>query len=136
MITVDASALVNALLDDGAVGSACRRVLADDPHWVAPEILVVETVSAIRGRLLGGKVSSARAEDAVDALALVALDVVPTAQILGRIWQLRSALSAYDAAYVAVAGAHDCPLVTVDARLAKPGAVGCEIRVVSGLARG
>ncbi len=36
-----------------------------------------------------------------------------------RIWALRDNLTAYDAAYVALAEAFDAPLVTTDARLAR-----------------
>jgi predicted nucleic acid-binding protein len=47
------------------------------------------------------------------------LDVVldPTGPRLRRIWWLREQMSAYDAAYAAVAEAFDAPLVTVDDRL-------------------
>ena len=38
--------------------------------------------------------------------------------LLQRIWELRTNLSAHDAAYVAVAEALDAPLLTRDARLA------------------
>jgi predicted nucleic acid-binding protein len=37
---------------------------------------------------------------------------------LGRIWELRGNLTAYDAAYVALAEALEAPLVTRDERLA------------------
>jgi predicted nucleic acid-binding protein len=37
---------------------------------------------------------------------------------LGRMWELRDNLPAYDAAYVALAETLDAPLVTLDARVA------------------
>lgn len=69
MIVVDASVLANALTDDGPVGRTSRTELARDIHWAAPEHLVVETFSAVRGRYLGDKISKQRAEDALDTLA-------------------------------------------------------------------
>lgn len=42
----------------------------------------------------------------------------PHAPLLGRIWALRENVTAYDAAYVALAEALGVPLVTRDARLA------------------
>jgi predicted nucleic acid-binding protein len=50
--------------------------------------------------------------------------------LLGRIWELRENLTAYDATYVALAEAVTCPLVTADLRLGwAPGAT-CPITVV------
>ncbi|MEO7943217.1 MAG: hypothetical protein ABIR34_07435 [Marmoricola sp.] len=54
---VDASVLTNAFTDDGLVGTRSRAELARDAHWAAPEHLVVEVFSAVRGRWLGKKIS-------------------------------------------------------------------------------
>lgn len=132
MIVLDASALADALLDDGPVGAAARAALAADPHWVAPAHLLVEVVSVIRGKTLGGKLDPARADDAVEALSTLVIDVVELARLVDRIWELRGNLTPYDAAYVAAAELLDCPLVTGDARLAKATGVRCEVRVVAG----
>ena len=43
----------------------------------------------------------------------------PHQPLTSRIWELRDDLTAYDAAYVALAGALDAPLLTRDARLAE-----------------
>ena len=43
----------------------------------------------------------------------------PAGRLLGAIWELRQNLTAYDAAYVALAEAPDVPLVTTDERLAR-----------------
>ena len=48
----------------------------------------------------------------LDASAVVEL-------LLGRVWELRQNLSAYDAVYVALAEALESRLVTCDARLAR-----------------
>lgn len=52
----------------------------------------------------------------------------PENPLLPRIWQLRQNLTAYDAAYVALAEALDCPLLTFDAGLSR--VPGLEVRVV------
>jgi predicted nucleic acid-binding protein len=131
VIVVDASALADALVDDGPVGAAARAVLAADPHWAAPGHLLVEVVSVIRGRTLGAKLGIVRGQEAVDALADLVIDHVEVAPLVERMWQLRGNLSAYDAAYVAAAEQLDCPLVTGDGRLAKASGVRCEIRVIA-----
>ena len=129
MIVVDASALTNAFTDDGTVGMLSRVELARDAHWAAPEHLVVEVFSAVRGRWLGQKISQQRAEDALAAMVATTIDLVTTAPLLKRMWELRSTVSGYDAAYVAVAETFGCPLVTADARLARVPNLRCEIRL-------
>jgi predicted nucleic acid-binding protein len=131
VIVVDASVLADALIDDGPMGTAARTALTSDPHWVAPAHLLVEVVSVIRGKTLGGKLGLGRANEAVDALSTLVVEEVQLSGLVDRIWQLRSNLTAYDAAYVAAAEAFGCPLVTGDGRLAKASGVRCEVRVVS-----
>jgi predicted nucleic acid-binding protein len=131
VIVVDASVLADALLDDGPMGAAARTALTSDPHWAAPAHLLVEVVSVIRGKTLGGKLGSTRAKEAVAALSELVIDQVDISQLVDRIWQLRGNLTAYDAAYVAAAETLECPLVTGDGRLAKASGPHCEIRVIS-----
>lgn len=130
MIVVDASALTDALVDDGPVGEAARAHLRADPQWAAPAHLLVEVVSAIRGTTLGGRLATARAEEAIAALPQLVIVQVGAAQLVDRMWELRANLTAYDSAYVAAAETLDCPLVTGDARLAKASGIRCEVRVL------
>ncbi|MDQ3433057.1 MAG: type II toxin-antitoxin system VapC family toxin [Actinomycetota bacterium] len=129
MIVVDASALTNALTDDGPVGTSSRVELARDAHWAGPEHLVVEVFSAVRGRWLGRQIRERRAGDALTALANATVDLVATAPLLDRMWELRSNVTGYAAAYLAVAETFGCALVTADARLARIPDLRCEVRV-------
>lgn len=129
MIVVDASVLANALTDDDLLGERGRADLARDPHWVAPEHVLIETFSAIRGRCLGGRVSEQRAREALDTLAQLAIELLGTKPLLPRMWQLRGNVAGYDAAYVAAAEAYDCPLLTADARLARAHGLRCPVRL-------
>jgi predicted nucleic acid-binding protein len=131
VIVVDASVLADALIDDGPVGASARAALAGDPHWAAPAHLLVEVVSVIRGRTLGGKLGSVRAQEAVDALPALVIDQIDLPGLVDRMWQLRGSITADDAAYIAAAEALGCPLVTADGRLAKANGIRCEIRLVS-----
>lgn len=76
-----------------------------------------------RTRELGG----ARAAQAVADLAALPLLRHGAAPLRQRIWELRDALSAHDAAYVALAEALAVPLLTTDARLARAGGHRAEI---------
>lgn len=127
MIVVDASALTNALTDDGSIGIATRAELARDPQWAAPEHLLVETFSAIRGRWRRGDISATRAEDAWQAAAAASVEVVRTEALLPRMWELRDNVSGYDAAYVAAAELKQCRLVTGDVRLAHAPGLRCDV---------
>ncbi|WP_442790453.1 type II toxin-antitoxin system VapC family toxin [Nonomuraea sp. NBC_01738] len=49
---------------------------------------------------------------------------------IARMWELRGDLTLYDASYVALAEAEDCPLLTGDARLTAAPGIRCEVRVV------
>lgn len=130
MIVVDASVLTAALTEDGPRGKVARARLADDTHWVAPSHVLVEVAQAVRGRLLGGKITDARAGEAISALCGVSLELVGVQPLLVRMWELRANVSAYDAGYIAVAETYRIPLVTADGRLARCGAARCAIEVI------
>lgn len=129
MIVVDASALTNAFTDDGPVGTRARAELARDSHWAAPEHLMVEVFSAVRGRWLGRKISEKRAQDALSAMVATTIDLVAAAPLLTPMWALRGNVSGYDAAYLAAAETFGCALVTADARLARVPDLRCEVRL-------
>jgi predicted nucleic acid-binding protein len=127
-LVVDASVLVNALTMRGDDGHHVRGLLKGN-RLAAPEQLMVETLHAIRGRLLSGKLTVADAELAVRDLGSTTVELVPTRLLLPRMWELRDNLSGYDAAYVAAAGHLGVPLVTADKRLAAAAGVRCEVRI-------
>lgn len=133
MIVVDASVLTNALTDDGPVGARSRVELGRDAHWAAPEHMIVEVFSAVRGRWLGQKISEKRAADALSALLTTTIDLVAAAPLLTRMWELRRNASGCDAAYPAVAETFGCPLVTADVRLARVPGLRCEVRLALAL---
>ena len=128
-LVADASATVMALVDGGAWGDEARAVLGAD-DVVAPALLDVEIAQALRRRVLGGKLEAVTAGRAIADLGVLPirrLDVVP---LLSRIWEVRHDVSAYDAAYVALAEAFDAVVLTADTRLAKADGVRCAFRVL------
>jgi len=69
------------------------------------------------------KLSPRRADLALSTFAGIRLSRYPHERMLPRIWELRKDLTAYDAAYVALAEALHAPLLTCDRSLAGiPGA--------------
>lgn len=133
MIVVDASAAALLFGDPTADARVieAHRALTADPAWAVPEHWHTEVFSTLRGLWLGRKMSDEQATNAVDALSHLVVAVTPTAPLLPRMWQLRSAVSGYDAAYLACAELHECSLVTADARLARSNAGRCKIELIA-----
>lgn len=131
MIVIDASVITNMLLYVGERGRKARTVLGREPRWTAPEHWRAEVFSAVRGLTLGGKVAEGRAVWALDQVPRLAVATVSLDDLLPRMWQLRSAISAYDAAYVALAEAHGLTLVTSDGRLARAATGFCRVELVT-----
>lgn len=98
---------------------------------VAPDLVDVETVSVLRKRWLNRTLSDQRFEDALYALEALEIDRYPTLPLMRRAFELRANLSAYDAAYVALAEVVEGELLTADGRLASAPEPRCEIRVLS-----
>jgi predicted nucleic acid-binding protein len=118
VIVVDSSAVVDALA--GVTGTDQLRSVLAREELNAPTLLDFEVVSALRGLTLGGHLSPGRADDLLTDYDDLAIHRWPGADGLRRrAFQLRDTVSAYDAAYVALAEALDCPLVTRDGRLAR-----------------
>ncbi|MCA1705226.1 MAG: type II toxin-antitoxin system VapC family toxin [Actinobacteria bacterium] len=125
MIVVDASVAVLGLLNDGAA----RRTLAVETVAV-PHLADSEVAHALRSQVLRGTAQESQALDALLRWALLGIRRFAVTGLLGRIWELRGNLSAYDASYVALAEAMSCPLHTADARLASAPGPSCTIVVV------
>lgn len=131
MIVVDASVLANVVGDDGADGDRAREVVAGQELSV-PDLVDVEVVSVLRRRWLAKTMTARRFAAAVDDLSVVPADRYPVLPFMPRAYELRANVSAYDAAYVALAEQLDCALVTADRRLAAAPGPRCAIAVISG----
>lgn len=125
MIVIDASAALLGLLNDGDA----RAILRDDAV-VCPHLADSEVLHALRAQVLRGEITSVDAERVVTVWGRLGIERVGVRGLLGRIWELRDNVSAYDATYVAVAEATGASLVTADARLARAPGPRCAITVV------
>ena len=120
MIVLDASAAVAILLNAGPEAEEIQeRVSRPSESLHVPHLFEIEILHALRRLNFGGGVSTERANLALDRLRNTQLVRYPHTSLLGRAWSLRDNLTAYDAAYVALAEALNIPLVTMDARLAR-----------------
>jgi predicted nucleic acid-binding protein len=126
MIVVDASVVLEILLRTPGAARAEERVFGAAPA-AAPHLLDVEVAHVLRRYEARGRLDGARGREAIADLASFPLTRYPHDLLLPRIWELRAKLTAYDAAYVALAEALDATLVTRDERLA--GAPGLRARI-------
>jgi len=128
VIVVDACVWVELLTNDGKLGDWAREQVDIADRCLVSEHTRLEVANLIQARYLRGELTERRGRDAVDLLGHFEMDVVPFQHVLDRIWELRSTVTAYNAAYVAIAEQHQCPLVTVDIKLAATPGPGCEFR--------
>ncbi len=130
MIVVDASVLANVVGDDGVDGESARREVRAAGDVAAPDLVDVETVAVLRKRWLARTISESRFGAAIDDLEDLAIDRYPTLGFMRRAYELRDDVTAYDAAYVALAETLECELLTADERLSKAVGPRCQIRLL------
>lgn len=125
MIVVDASAGMSALLTAGPA----RRALATEQLHV-PHLIDAEIANGLRRRVAARLLGPDAGWQALDAWRRLGMTRYPMFSVLGRLWQLRDNLSAYDASYVALAELLDCALLTADGRLGRAPGIRCPVTVV------
>jgi predicted nucleic acid-binding protein len=118
VIVVDASALTELLLQTELGSRVEARLFRGADALHTPHLLDVEIVQALRRLVRARQLHADRAQEALDDLAHFNVRRHAHTDFLGRAWELRDNLTAYDAMYVALAEALDAPLVTCDAPLA------------------
>ncbi len=118
MIVVDASTLVEVLLNTSSGSRITERLFDRRETLYAPCLLDIEVAQVLRRYALTGELNETRGLQAMEDLADFPLVRYPHDPFLPRIWELRHNVTAYDAVYIALAEALDAPLLTRDARLA------------------
>lgn len=127
MIVVDASAVVEVILDTPAAEAVAARLFSSGDTLHAPHLLDVEVAQVLRRYAAMGELDDRRSRGALADLADLPVNRYPHDVLLPGIWELRHNVTAYDAAYVVLAQVLDATLVTRDRRLAV--AVGDRARV-------
>jgi len=118
VIVLDASAAVEWLLQTSAGRQIEKRIFSRNESLHAPHLLDLEVGQVLRRLVRETSVSAERADEAMRDLLDLRVTRYPHFVLLPRIWQLRHNLSAYDAAYVALAEELGATFITRDARLA------------------
>jgi predicted nucleic acid-binding protein len=119
LIVIDASALIEILLQTNRAEALMKRVLGPSERLHAPHLLDIEIAQVLRRMAQRADITVQRAEEALDDYAHLLIERHSHQPLVERIWRLRDSLTAYDGAYVALAEALGAPLVTCDAKLAR-----------------
>jgi predicted nucleic acid-binding protein len=131
MIVVDASALLEFLLQTLLGTRVESRLFRDEDELHAPHLVDVEVVQGLRRLVRAHEVSAGRAAEAITDLADLDVHRHAHLDLLARAWRLRDHISAYDGMYVALAEALDATLVTCDRPLANASGHRATIEVVA-----
>jgi predicted nucleic acid-binding protein len=118
VIVTDASAAAELLLARPAAAKI-RAALSRHPELHVPEHFHVEVLSVLRRYAIRRELSQRRAAEALEALADLRAVRYPVIELAEAIWDLRAQLTAYDAAYLALARRLEVGLVTLDKGLAE-----------------
>ena len=128
-VVFDASALVRAAVGkpSGEHDDWLALVESGAAQGYAPELVFFEVANALAGYVRAGVLSARRAARALVRLMALPIELVSSRQVALPVFShaLERGLSAYDAAYIAVADEVGATLVTADRRLADavPGSV-------------
>lgn len=128
-MVVDASVLVAATTDAGPHGTRAEDVLAEG-DVVAPQLVLVEATNILRRLERTQELTPLEAAAAAQDLLTLDVLLVPFEPFAERVWTLRRTVTAYDAWYVAVAEAFECPLATLDRRLSRASGPTCRFVVL------
>lgn len=127
MIVADSSVIIESLL-----GSAKARSLLSDEQVQVVSHTDIEVASSLRRRVQLGWLTADDGWRLLDTYRWLAVTRHSSFAMFDRIWELRENVSAYDAAYVALAEIIECPLVTADARLSRAPGLRCAVTVLPG----
>ena len=129
-MVLDASAAIEFLLNTEAGSRLARRLTDESEPVCAPHLIDLEITQALRRYVLQRALAFERASLALTHWRDLDVERYPHEPFLTRIWELRGNVSAYDAAYVALAETLSTTLVTGDRRLAAAPGVGARIELI------
>lgn len=126
-MVIDASVVADAVVRTDGPG---MRAMMAASSLEAPELFVLEVVVSLRNRLIREMLSADDAGEAVRRTQRLPIIRHPLMALADRVWELRDNLTAYDAAYVALAERLRTPLLTADGAIGRAPGLRCKVRVL------
>jgi predicted nucleic acid-binding protein len=119
LIVLDASVVLEFLLESSAGSRVASRLAQAGETFHAPHLLDLEVAQVLRRQLRAGALDESRGRRVLDELGALRIARYAHDIFLPRIWQLRDSVTAYDGAYLALAEALAAPLLTLGRRLSR-----------------
>ena len=130
MIVIDASVVVEVLLQSPETQAIEQRIFGTGVDLHAPHLVEVEVAQVLRRFVHRRRIGAAAGRSMLDVLVDFPLTRHGHRELIARAWSLRENLTVYDSMYVALAEILDAPLLTRDRRLANAAGVRASIEIV------
>ena len=118
MIVIDASIVLHIIADTKVDASVLQKVRSSG-DLVAPHLIDLEFLSAIRRQTRLKEISETRALESITDFSELKIHRKSVQHLNSEIWKLRNNITPYDAAYVVLAAELGVPLLTRDKKLAQ-----------------
>ena len=130
MIVVDASVVVEMLIETPVGIELERRLWVPAVNLFGPALLDVEVAQVIRRYCRSGELTEQEGSEAIRDLEGLPITRYRHEGLLPGIWQLRHEMTAYDAAYVVLAEHLNATLLTRDRKMATSAAARIQVELV------
>jgi predicted nucleic acid-binding protein len=126
-VVIDSSVLINALGDFDEPGEVARQFLRRTKVLIAPDVLISETFTGLRGLWIRRKLTTAEFLDSCLELVKLPIDLRSNRELVLHAVVHRHNVGGSDSLFVALAEAEGLPLATSDGRLSRASGISCEV---------
>lgn len=129
MIVVDSSVIVHFILHS-TESEELSAIIAKEDRLAAPALIDLEVLNTLRKHVQFKQISPQVAELAVAHYQEINIELYDMRVLIRRVWDFRYNVTAYDAAYLALAESLGVALLTRDARLFRGAPETISVRLV------
>jgi predicted nucleic acid-binding protein len=130
LIVIDASAVLELLLDARNADQIAKYLGSDELALAAPHLIDLEIAQVLRRYVRSGAMTLERASEVLSDWRDFPITRYPHNDLLSRVFELRDNSTAYDSVYLALAEALDASLITHDQKMRSIPGHGVKVIVV------